>query len=295
MALQDVLARLNDPNSGYGNEVPRVNAMSQAPALAQAVVNWQKKQRALPVMQALEGYGKQYGAAQTDEERQRANAAANLARATYIKSGGSPIDLPQNLWGGDTSQGFQTGEGTFTPPYAGDNLSIGQKLKQAAMTGMFDGQPTWDRTLQEKAEARNAELFPIQKETAQVQLNRAKATPVTGTTTSQSLVKNMANAAIIKSVTNQFGEWWSKQPNVGNTTKEDWEKAISDIENGQIDNLDKLAAYGVTLKDIYAATDALRERQGLPLKYKKEVDNSDGEAFMNILNNAMGGSDTNPQ
>jgi|GEM_PF-4995405 len=183
MALQDVLARLNDPNSGYGNEVPRVNAMSQAPALAQAVVNWQKKQRALPVMQALEGYGKQYGAAQTDEERQRANAAANLARATYIKSGGSPIDLPQNLWGGDTSQGFQTGEGAFTPPYAGDNLSIGQKLKQAVVTNMFEGQPTLEKEKWTKSPEAQDWYLDLYKRSEEADIAKALKEPATGSYT----------------------------------------------------------------------------------------------------------------
>lgn len=137
--LNDVLSRL--ASGDYGGEVKRTNAWEQAPILAQKIIDFQKTQRAAPFIQALQNYGQQYNKAQTDQEKQNASNAANLARAEYIKSGGSPWDLPSNLWGGDPSKGFQTGSNIFTAPYAGDNLTFGQKAKRAALTGMFEGRP----------------------------------------------------------------------------------------------------------------------------------------------------------
>ena len=168
-AFMDVLSRLKDPNNTYGLEAPRMNALTQAPEVAGNILQYQKAQRAAPIIAALQNYGKQWGAAQAPEEQQRINAAANLARSSYLKSGGSPMDLPENLWGSSPEQGFQTGAEEYSPSYTGDNMTLGQALKAAAMTGMFRGQPTWDRQLQEKTEAREAELFPSQKALTQAQ------------------------------------------------------------------------------------------------------------------------------
>lgn len=165
MALQDILAGLNDPAKGYGSEVPRTNAFVSAPLLAQAVANFQKQQRVAPLQKALEMHGRQYGAAQSEEEQQRANAMANLARAAFIKSGGSPLDVPQNLWGGDTSQGFQTGAAEFTPPYSGDNLTLGQRLKQLSFA----------------KEEREKELHPLELALKRAEITKALRPPSTGT------------------------------------------------------------------------------------------------------------------
>lgn len=148
MAVQDVLSRL--ARGEYGNEVPQVNAFDQAQTLANAILQYQKQKQAAPYAQAIQNYGQQWKAAQTDEERRAANTAANLARATYLQKGGSPTDLSANLWGSTPSQGFQVGAGEYKAPYeGGDNLTLGQKMKIAALTGMFQGQPTWEKQYQE--------------------------------------------------------------------------------------------------------------------------------------------------
>jgi hypothetical protein len=175
--LQDILKQLTgggigtSGSRGYGSEVPRYNAFEQAPLLANAVVQFQKEQRTAPYIQALQDYGRQYGAATDDAGRQRANAAANQARAAFISAGGSPLDLPRNLWGSSPDQGFQTGDEEFKPSYFGDNLSYGQRERQAALkrqaemdalqrrvsiaglTGIDPetNQPTWEREYQLKA------------------------------------------------------------------------------------------------------------------------------------------------
>lgn len=138
--LSDVLSRLG--SGGYGQDVRRVNALEDAPLMAQKIIDFQKQQRAAPFIKALQGYGAQYGGATTDTDRQSINNAANLARSEFVKSGGSPYDLPSNLWGGDPAKGFQTGAGSYAAPYAGDNLTLGQKMKRAPFTGMFEGKPT---------------------------------------------------------------------------------------------------------------------------------------------------------
>lgn len=138
--LKDVLSRLG--SGGYGQEVSRVNSMEQAPLLAQKIIDFQKTQRSAPFIKALQGYGAQYGAAASDAERQGASNAANLARSEFVKSGGSPWDLPSNLWGSDPNKGFQTGGESYAAPYSGDNLTFGQKAKAAALTGLFNNRPT---------------------------------------------------------------------------------------------------------------------------------------------------------
>lgn len=138
--LRDVLSRLG--TGEYGQDVKRINALEDAPLVAQKIIDFQKQQRAAPFIKALQNYGAQYGAAKTDADRQSASNAANLARSEFIKSGGSPWDLPLNLWGSDPSKGFQTGAGSYAAPYSGDNLTLGQKMKRAPFTGMFEGKPT---------------------------------------------------------------------------------------------------------------------------------------------------------
>ena len=78
----------------------------------------QKQERLAPVTNALSGLGEQWKSAQTDEARQQANALANLTRSNFIAGGGSPSELPTNLWGGDTAQGFQASQG-FQAPITG--------------------------------------------------------------------------------------------------------------------------------------------------------------------------------
>lgn len=150
--LAEILGQLTKRpvNPGYGEEVAQTNAFEQAPLLAQAITRYQKEQRAQPYASELQGLSGQYAKAPATQ-RPQVNATANALRQAYIQSGGSPIDLPKELWGSDPNQGFQTGLGQFTPGHAGDNLSIGQKQKLSGITGMYEGKPTWDRQHQQKS------------------------------------------------------------------------------------------------------------------------------------------------
>ena len=149
--LQDIIAQLTkrSPEGGYGNEVSRLSAFEQAPLLAQAIAQFQKEQRVNPTAAALQNIGGKWKEATTDEERNSLNAAANMTRKNFLQSGGSPMELSSDQWGANPAQGFQTGAEEFKPGYAGDNLSMGQRTKLAALTGMFNGQPTWGRQAQE--------------------------------------------------------------------------------------------------------------------------------------------------
>lgn len=142
------------------NPSPRPDSFEQAKQLAQNIIQFQQEQRTAPIVKALQDIGMKWQAAKTDEERAALNAAANSTRQNFLLSGGAPMDLPTNLWGSDTAKGFQTGAEEFKPGFAGDNLSMGQRMKLAAMTGMFNGQKTFDR---EVAEAGFTGMFNGQK------------------------------------------------------------------------------------------------------------------------------------
>ncbi len=175
MSLQDKLAQLGQKSD---KGMYSGNIFANAPLLAQALVQFQKQQRAEPFTQALNQYSQQWQSAGTDAERQAANQQANLARATFLQKGGSPTDLPTNLWGSDPLAGFQTGAEHYSPLYAGDNLSFGQREKtealeraresarqsaltnalnlragEASITGIdpYTGQNTWDRQYREQS------------------------------------------------------------------------------------------------------------------------------------------------
>jgi hypothetical protein len=134
--------------------------MGRAKSLVQALVQTQKQQRSEPYANTLKQIGEKFATSEA-KMRPMLNQQANKTRADYIASGGSPIDLDQGLWGSDPSQGFQTGEGQFTPGYAGDNMSMGQKLRLAPTTGKFEGNPTFDAlmsTLQNKLQNRQLDM-----------------------------------------------------------------------------------------------------------------------------------------
>ncbi|MQL53385.1 hypothetical protein GFC01_14180 [Desulfofundulus thermobenzoicus] len=127
MALKNVLDKL--ASGSYGNEVPRYNAFEQAPALAQAIINWQKAQRMRPYAKAIEEYGSQWATADP-ETRKKLNERASQARKAFIEAGGSPYDLPRSYWGDNPQAGFQIGIGEYAPPYTGGNYTVGQTIKQ---------------------------------------------------------------------------------------------------------------------------------------------------------------------
>lgn len=110
--------------------------LDSAKQLANGILQYQQQQRAEPFVKALTGYGQQYAQAQDDTARQQANAAANAARAAFMQQGGSPYDLPQNLWGANPQAGLQTavsGDNMYAPAYSGDNLTYAQRVATQEM------------------------------------------------------------------------------------------------------------------------------------------------------------------
>lgn len=144
------------------------DTMGQAKDLAQSISEYQMQQRTAPVIQALQQFANNYNAATTDEGRHSANTMANQVRANYLAGGGSPMDLPSNLWGSAPASGFQT-TGGFQAPVTGyeglgrkDTIALKrqalldaltQRVQEAGLTGIDPdtGQKTWQRQYQENS------------------------------------------------------------------------------------------------------------------------------------------------
>lgn len=130
------------------------NALNIASQLAKGISQLEKDERSKPYAQILSGYSKQWAAA-PEEQRQFLNDAANQVRRNFISAGGSPMDLPENLWGSDPGKGFQTGAEEFSTP----DVNV---------------LPVWQRQTMAKAEAAKNEiafemakaLLPYQYQTA---------------------------------------------------------------------------------------------------------------------------------
>ena len=156
----------------YAQVLPDV--LQKAQQAADTIKGSRNQQRLTPFIGALQQQGQRYGAATNDQERQSANAMANTIRETFLSSGGVPGEMPENLWGGSPTQGFQVGADQFSAPVTGlEGLSFGQRREQmanqqalkrqafldaldqrkleAGLTGVdpFTGQNTWDRQYQE--------------------------------------------------------------------------------------------------------------------------------------------------
>lgn len=114
------------------------NALNIASQLAKGISQLEKDERSKPYAQILSGYSNQWAAA-PEEQRQFLNEAANQVRGNFISAGGSPMDLPENLWGSDPGKGFQTGAEDFSTP----DVNV---------------LPVWQRQTMAKAEAAQNEL-----------------------------------------------------------------------------------------------------------------------------------------
>lgn len=168
--VEEILAQLSKvpvSTAPYGQEANQNNAFAQATELVKGIVNFQKSQKAAPFVSELQNLSGQYAQAAQPQQIDL-NSRANALRHQYIASGGSPMDLPKELWGSDVSKGFQIGQGQFTQGIPGDNLSIGQKQRQSAITGMYENQKTWDRQREESG-------LDIQKLIANANINNTKA------------------------------------------------------------------------------------------------------------------------
>lgn len=165
-AMDEILKELAKPvaESRYGGS--QFSAFEAAPLLSQALVRFQKEQRAQPTATELQDLSGEYAKTPAAQQSQL-NSRANALRQNYLQSGGSAFDLPKNLWGSDPNKGFQTGLGQFVPGVPGDNLSFGQKLKLAPIAGMYEGKPTWERQYQQRA-------LDIQNKTADANILNAK-------------------------------------------------------------------------------------------------------------------------
>lgn len=148
-SLAQLLATFSKGNpTRYGEETPRINAIEQAPILADAITRYQKETRAKPFVDTLAQLSSQWAKAKTDAEKNDLHERANEVRRDYLVTGGSPIDMPTSAWGSSPDQGFEIEAGNFKPSYMGDNLSFGQKANLSALTGMFEGEPTWGAQVQ---------------------------------------------------------------------------------------------------------------------------------------------------
>jgi len=239
--LQDIISQLNKRpvGDGYGNEVPRYNAFEQAPLLAQAITQFQKEQRVNPIAAALQNISSKWKAAQTDEERNALNAAANITRENFLQSGGSPMELSSSQWGADPTRGFQTGAEEFRPGYAGDNLSMGQRMNLASLTGMLNGQPTFQRQAQE---ATLTGMYDSEKTWPRQYQEQNMAL--------QTALKNLQAAKL-----SQGSDSDSKRENLASAQTEIWEKLNAGVPLDQVEawivkNAGKYASAGLDYQDI---------------------------------------------
>lgn len=123
------------------------NPIEDGIALFDAIVRYQKQKKSQPFVTELQRVGSQWSGA-NPTQRQNLNTQANAIRNAYLQAGGSPIDIDRAYWGSDSNAGFQTGQKQFTPGYFGDNLSRGQKMRDAGLTGMYERKPTWNREVE---------------------------------------------------------------------------------------------------------------------------------------------------
>lgn len=181
--------------------------MQQAQQIADMIKTQRSQQRTQPALNALSQLSGRYGSAQTDEQRRQFNSLASQARANYLQGGGSPADLPQQYWGADPMQGFQTSEG-FKAPITGyeglgrkDAISssrqalmdaLTQRVQEAGLTGIdpLTNQKTWDRQYQEASMA-----------------NRGSG----GGSMSATDIKNMNTAAYLDAVKSKIDAAWAKK------------------------------------------------------------------------------------
>jgi len=265
VALQDVLDKM--AKGQYGQEVPRYNAFEQAPALAQAIINWQKAQRAEPYLRTLQEYGSQWATA-TPERQAELNKAASDARAAFLEAGGSPYDLPKSVWGSNPALGFQTGEDQFIPPFYGSNLTnrqraiiaeqqmkqqealnkallnaLNMRLKESQITGIDPetGQPTWQRQYQERRLAQSGQVRP-------------------GSAQARTQVR---------------GELFGKVKSAADRLWSDVQKGENDLRNGFEDlkaailaDAPEYMGKGATRSDIYDALNYTADLLGLPRPYQ---------------------------
>ena len=268
-----------------------LNPYEGATALAQAIAQFQKRQRVDPAAAALHNMSMQYGQSGTDAEKAALNAAANATRQNFLQSGGSPYEIATSLWGADPTQGFQTGESQFTPGYAGDNTTLGQKMKLASMTGMFAGQPTFDRQLQmsqltgefggqptwqrQVTEAGLTGMYDgkptwereYQEKNLALQqaLGMMKAKNSSSSDLNMTESKRVAYSSLMDAMQADIDDFWKEHP--GGPSAEDAERAVDTIEDSYMRNLSKYNLYGITQKDIQQIIDYVRKQAGLKEKY----------------------------
>ena len=152
------------------------NTIQQARQIAGMIKSQRKEQRTQPAIQALSALSSQYGSAQDDTQRQTANQLASQARANYLQGGSSPLDLPQQYWGSDPTQGFQTSEG-FQAPITGFE-GMGRTNAITARRGAFADtmeKDKWNKSLE------NQDWYmPMKKQMMELQLADAMRPPSSG-------------------------------------------------------------------------------------------------------------------
>ncbi|PKM82567.1 MAG: hypothetical protein CVU89_03440 [Firmicutes bacterium HGW-Firmicutes-14] len=143
VSIDEILNRIS---SGYYG--PRYKTAAER---VKDIAATQNEQRTSPLKQSLELVGKDYMAVNPEEQRAK-NEKANMLRKKWLEeSGGDPSGLSRDLWGANPDKGFQVGPDEFVLPGVNPDygLTLGQKRANAPLTGMFEGKPTFERTIQE--------------------------------------------------------------------------------------------------------------------------------------------------
>lgn len=167
MGYEQIFSRLME-------EKPDINSqLDQAKQLAQTISAYQKEQRTAPVIKALQEQSSLYNSTTDEAKRAAANAMNNRIRSNYLEGGGSPSELPSNLWGSDPTSGFQTMGGYDAPITGYEGLkrkdiidwkrqaamdALTKRVQESNITGIdpATNNKTWDRQYQEAALARSS-------------------------------------------------------------------------------------------------------------------------------------------
>ena len=199
------------------------NTINEARQIANMIKSQRTQARTQPAISALSGLASQYGSAQTDEQRQQLNALANLTRNNYLQGGGSPADLPKNLWGSDPMQGFQTSEGYQAPITGYEGLkrpdAIGasrQSMLDSLTKEQWRGSP----------ESQDWYL-PLTKQTMEAQLTNLMRPPSTGGGGGGTTAKTYSLADLAKAKAQNDPRLWigDEEPPEGRWTMEGLQNA----------------------------------------------------------------------
>ncbi|MHB8122583.1 MAG: hypothetical protein ACYDG4_10560 [Desulfuromonadaceae bacterium] len=112
------------PSGGGGAAAPAPSYNSGAASGGATPAPGGVGNNASALIDALKNIGSQFGSASPTGQT-TLNTQANDARSAFVQAGGNLQDVPNNLWGSDPSQGFQTGTGAFAGSGIGNQEAMG--------------------------------------------------------------------------------------------------------------------------------------------------------------------------